>query len=730
MKQILQNFKTGALEVHEVPAPLLQAHGVLVRTHYSVISAGTEGGTVRLARKNLLEKARSRPDLVHKVLAVAKNDGVMAAYQAVTSNLDSPVPLGYSLAGDVVEVGTQIGDFKVGDRVACFGSMIANHSELNFIPRNLCVRVPANVDLRHAAFCMIGAIALNGVRRAGIEIGSNVLVIGLGLIGQITAQLLKASGCRVFGLDLDPSKVALARQCGMEAGMLRSEANVSEAILAFSDGLGVDATIITAAAPTADPIELAGVVTRQRGRVVALGRLPYELPRDEYLFKEIDFVTTLAFGPGVNDPNYETRGFDYPAAFVRWSGNRNIQAVLNLISGGQLNLEPLVTHQFALEQANKAFALLSGENKEPSVAVLLQYDAQKQFSRAPIALKTHQQEPQKSSAKALPGIGLIGAGSHAVSFLLKAIDAAGVEKRGIVTAGGFKGKWYGEKYGFAYAAADPQDLFADAAIDAVFVLSRHDNHAEMTLRALDHGKDVFVEKPLCLKSDELDAIVAAQARHGGRVMVGYNRRFAPLGIKLKACFAGHAQPISVHYRMNAGFRPAKHWLHDPEAGGGLILGEAVHFIDFIQFLVGARPVKVFAQSLHSPSHDIIDADNVVINVQFADGSIGVMSYLSNGDKAMGRERIEVFGDNITAVLEDWRSLVISKNGKKQKTTHAIVQDKGFNPEVAEFINAIAQGRALDAGFAETVAGMRVAFAALESLRSGHVVDLPEPEQEA
>lgn len=719
MKQILQNFKSGALEVHDVPVPLLQPHGVLVRTHYSVISAGTEGGTVRLAKKNLLEKARSRPDLVQKVLTVARNDGLMTAYQAVTNNLDSPVPLGYSLAGEVVEVGAQITDLKVGDRVACFGSMVANHAEVNFIPRNLCVRVPDGVDLRHAAFCMIAAIALNGVRRAEVEIGSSVLVIGLGLIGQITAQLLKASGCRVFGIDLDPSKLELAKQSGVEAAMLRGDDNVEEAILAFSDGLGVDATIITAAAPTADPIELAGRVTRQRGRVVALGRVPYELPRDEYLFKEIDFVTTLAFGPGVNDPNYETKGFDYPAAFVRWSGNRNIQAILNLISAGQLNLEPLITHEFALEQADQAFALLTGENSEPSVAVLLQYDVQKPYSRARIELKPDTQR----AAKSRPGVGVIGAGSHAVSFLLKAIDAQNVEKRGIVSAGGFKGKWYGEKYGFAYAAADPQDLFEDDALDAVFILSRHDSHAELTIRALEHGKDVFVEKPICLTEDELDAIIAAQAQHGGRVMVGYNRRFAPLGVKLKERFAKHAQPISVLYRMNAGFRPAKHWLHDQEVGGGLILGEAVHFIDYMQYVVGAPPVKVFAQSLHSPSRDIIDADSVMINVQYADGSTGVMSYLSNGDKSFGRERIEVFGDNTIAVLEDWRSLVISKDGKKEATNHVITQDKGFNPEVAAFINAVTQGKPLDADFADAVAGMRVAFAALESLRTGHVVDV-------
>ncbi|WP_028580526.1 bi-domain-containing oxidoreductase [Desulfogranum japonicum] len=721
MKQILQNFKSGELKVHEVPAPILQPHGVLVRTHYSVISAGTEGGTVRLAKKNLLEKARTRPDLVKKVLNVARNDGLATAYQAVANNLDSPVPLGYSLAGEVVAVGSKISDLKIGDRVACFGSMVANHAEINFIPRNLCVRVPHGVDLRHAAFCMIAAIALNGVRRAEVEIGCNVLVVGLGLIGQITAQLLKASGCQVFGIDIDIDKLELARKSGVDVAMLRGEANIEEAVMAFSDGLGVDATIITAAVSTADPIALAGRVTRQRGRVVALGRVPYELPRDEYLFKEIDFVTTLAFGPGVNDPDYETKGVDYPAAFVRWSGNRNIQATLNLINGGQINLEPLITHEFSLDQVDNAFALMTGENSEASVAVLLQYDVRKPWGKSRYELKQHTQ----FATNAKPGIGVIGAGSHAVSFLLKAIDEQDVSKRGIISAGGFKSKWYGEKHGYSYATDDPLHVFEDETINAVFVLSRHDSHADLTIRALEHGKDVFVEKPICLTEDELDAIVAAKNEYGGRIMVGYNRRFAPLGVKLKERFSKRAQPMSILYRMNAGFRPAKHWLHDLEVGGGLILGEAIHFIDFMQYLVGAPPVKVFAQSLHSSTRDIIDADNVIINVQYADGSTGVLSYLSNGDASFGRERIEVFCDNTIAVSEDWRYLVFSKDGKKEKTKHNIIQDKGFVPEVAAFVKAISSEERRDTDFSEVVAGMRVAFAALTSLRRGCVVDLAE-----
>ncbi len=717
MKQVLQNFNTGALEVHDVPAPILNPDGVLVRTHYSLISAGTEGGTVRLAKMNLLQKARSRPDLVKKVLNVARTDGLFTAFDAVVSNLDSPVPLGYSAAGEIVEVGERVTDLKVGDRVACFGAFYANHAEINAIPRNLCVRLPEGVDLRQAAFCMLGAIALGGVRQAKVDLGSTALVIGLGLIGQIAVQLLKAAGCRVFGVDLDPDKVERALLSGADGALVRSDAHVEEAIAALSDGLGVDATIIAAATSSTDPIELAGRATRPRGRVVALGRLPYELPRQEYLFKELEFVTTLAYGPGVNDPDYEQKGHDYPAAHVRWSGNRNVQAVVNLVAAGKLDFAPLVTHEFAIDEADQAFALLTGENAEPSIGILLRYPVEAPYTRPTIHLsKTRGRRPDR------PGVGVIGAGSHAVSFMFDAIKAQKVDLRGILSAGGFKSKWYGEKYGFAYAASDPQELFQDADLDAVFILSRHNSHAALTVQALEHGKDVFVEKPLCLTAAELDAIIAAQAAHGGRVMVGYNRRFAPLGRQLREQVANHAQPLAVTYRMNAGFRPQTHWLHDLEIGGGLILGEGVHFIDFIQYLVGALPVRVFAQSVHTTTGDILDADNVTINLQYADGSMGVVSYLSGGDKSFGRERIEVFGDNTIAVLEDWRSLVFSKDGKRRKSQH-LKQDKGFQQEVATFIQAIIQDEALPMSFAEVVAGMRAALGALESLRTGQPINI-------
>jgi predicted dehydrogenase/threonine dehydrogenase-like Zn-dependent dehydrogenase len=721
MKQILQNFNTGDLAVYDVPAPLLRPGGVIVRTHYSLISSGTEGGTVRLAKQNLLNKARSRPDLVKKVLNVARTDGIFTAYEAVSSNLDSPLPLGYSLAGEVVEVGERVDDLKVGDLVACYGSMVANHAELNYVPRNMAVRIPDGVDLRHAAFCMLGAIAMNGVRRAQADLGSTVVVIGLGLLGQLATQLLRASGCHVFGVDVDERKLELARVSGAAHAKLRTDPHLEEAIAAFSNGLGVDAVIITAATDTPDPVELAGRVTRMRGRVVALGKVPYELPRDTYLFKEIDFVTALAFGPGVNDPNYETRGLDYPAAHVRWTGNRNIQAFVRLVQQGMLNPEPLITHEIAADDAEQAFALLTGERQEYNLGILLRYDTATPYHRRPF--------PTRPAAKPRPtgkvGISVIGAGSHAVSYVFDALAAQDVNLRGIVSAGGFKSQWYGDRYQFAFAASDPQDLLTDSATHAVVILSRHDTHASYTLQALEAGKDVFVEKPLCLTAGELERIVDAQQRTGGRLMVGYNRRYAALGQSLCQYVRGHAQPLSVTYRMNVGSRPKEHWLHDADTGGGLILGEAVHFIDFIQYLVHAQPTRVYAHSLHSATADILDHDNVMLSIQFANGSMGSLHYISTGDKSMGRERIEVFGDNALCVLEDWRSLVISKDGRRKKQS-LLKQDKGFKAEIAEFVQSIAAGTDFATmPFDDVVAGMRTAFAALESLRTGNVIDLQQ-----
>lgn len=717
MKQILQNFNTGQLEIHEVPEPILRPGGVLVRTHYSLISAGTEGGTVRLAKKNLVAKAMDRPDLVKKVLKVAQTDGVFAAYDAVSSNLDSPVPLGYSLSGEVVAVGDGITDLQVGDQVACFGSFVANHAEYNFIPRNLVVRLPDDMDMRHASFGMLGAIALNGVRRANIELGSNVLVIGLGLIGQIAVQLLRASGCRVFGIDLDADKVQQAIESGATQAMLRTDAAVEEAISNFSDGLGVDAVIITAATTSSDPLELAGRAARMRGCVVALGRVPYELPRDTYLFKEIDFRTTLAFGPGVNDPLYETKGFDYPAAYVRWSGNRNVQAFIHAAAEQRLNLAPLITHEFAFDDAQKAFDLLTTENTENPIAMLLKYDTTKAFQRSALILKETSHKPKDKV-----GVSIIGAGSHAVSFMFDSIASQAVELRGLMSAGGYKGKWYGEKYEFSYVASDEAQIFEDADTDAVFILSRHDSHASLTIAALEAGKDVFVEKPLCLTQDELNTIIDVQASSSKRVMVGYNRRYAPLGVDLKQAFQNHAQPLSITYRMNAGFRPPNHWLHDLDVGGGLILGEGVHFIDFMQFMVDAKPIQVYAQSLRSGAGDIIDNDTVTISVRYADGSMGTLHYFSTGDVAIGREHIEVFADNQSGVVEDWRTLQISKNGKKNNRK-MLRQDKGFKTEVQEFIESILEGREPDMSFLNVQYGMRVAFAAIESLQKQQVVTL-------
>lgn len=720
MKQVLQNFNSGDLAVYDVPPPQLRADGVLVRSHYSLISAGTEGGTVRLARMNLLQKAQARPDLVKKVLGVARRDGLMTAYGAVASNLDAPLPLGYSLAGEVVEVGTGVDDLRVGDRVACFGQSVATHAEFNFVPRNLCARVPEGVDSRHAAFCMLGAIALQGVRRAEIELGATAVVIGLGLLGQITVQLLRAAGCRVAGIDIDPAKLDLARESGAGLALLRSEANLEEKLAAFTNGLGADATIITAATADPDPVDLAGRISRSRGRVVAVGRVPYELPRDTYLFKEIEFVTTLAFGPGVGDRDYEEKGRDYPAAHVRWTGNRNVQAFLDLLHARRLELEPLVTHTFPVDEATQAFDLLSPGASEPNVGILLSYGEPRPAARTPVALQHAVRRRRSGSAV---GVGVIGAGSHAVSFIFDALAASGADMRGIATASGAKARWYGDKYGFAYAAGSPEDLFDDDSVEAVLILSRHDSHGPLAAAALEAGKAVFVEKPLCLLPSQLEQIRAAQGASGAAVMVGYNRRFAPLGTALRDAFAARSQPLTALYRANVGVRPAEHWLHDADVGGGLILGEAVHFLDFLHFVVGHTPRRVFAQAVASPTRDIIDSDTVLITLAYPDGSTGNVAYISTGDPAGGREHVEIHGDNSTGLLDDWRQLSLSRGGRQRTVRHRLKQDKGFQGEIRTFLQCVGRGEPLPQAPAEVFAGMDAAFAALESLRTGQPVDV-------
>jgi predicted dehydrogenase len=715
MRQLIQSYRTGEMKVEDVPPPAVRAGGVVVRTVRSLVSAGTEKMIVDLARKSLLQKARSRPDLVRKVIDTARKQGVRNAFQKVQSKLDTPIPLGYSSAGIVVEVGDAVHEYRVGDRVACAGAGYANHADYAYVPRNLLAHVPDGVALEEACFATVGAIALQGVRQAQPTLGERVAVLGLGLIGQLTVQLLAANGCRVLGFDPNPARAKLASELGAEAGV---SADLVAAAERFTRGDGFDAVIVAASTPTNGPLEQAGEISRLRGRVVVVGLVGMEVPRSLYYKKELDLRMSMSYGPGRYDPDFEERGFDYPIAHVRWSEQRNLEAILELLASRRLRCAPLVTHRYSIDAALTAYDLIT-KGAEPFLGVVLDYGADEADATAPpprLALAAAAQP------KTAPGVGLVGAGGFAQSVLLPALKAAGgTDAIAIASAGGATARRVGEQYGFRVATADAGEVIRHADVDVVFVLTRHDLHAPYVVQALEAGKHVFCEKPLALSRDGVAAIEAARAASKGDVMVGFNRRFAPLVQRIAGHFAGRGAPLVMHYRVNAGFIPPEHWVHDPVEGGGRILGEGCHFVDVLHALAGAPPVRVFAESIGAGSRFRGD-DNVAITIRFADGSVGTVTYTAAGDATLGKEYLEVWGEGAVAILDDFRSLVLAKN-RKQEKVKAANQDKGFEEEMRRFVAAVKSGGPMPIPFAELAASTRATIAAMESLQRGAPVDV-------
>lgn len=719
MKQVLQNFRTGALTVEDIPEPFVRPGFVLVRNHYSLISSGTEGGTVKLGQMSLVGKARARPEQVRKVLQVVRTEGALSAYEATMRSLDMPIALGYCCAGVVAEVGEGINDIQVGEHVACGGGGYANHAEQVVIPRNLCVKLPGETDLRHAAFTTMGSIALQGVRVANVRLGENVVIIGMGLLGLITAQILRAAGCNVFGIDVSPARVEFAIGHGFCQAAVREASNLHEQVKTFSGGYGADAVIITAAAPNNDPVTLAGELARYKARVVVVGRTEMNAPRETYLFKELELCTSLAYGPGTGDPSYEDKGLDYPIGYVRWTENRNMAAFVQLVAQGQVQLDKLITHEFDISEAPRAFQIVTGQIKEPAIAVLLRYSQTETPQAAParVSLPGGRRDGQAQGAVR---VGVIGAGSFATNFMVPILgQARSIELRGIASANGVRAQALGKKYGFKYCTADSQELVGDPDTDCVFILTRHDSHAPLTIAALEAGKHVFVEKPLAMTKEELDRIIAAQRRTGLNVMVGFNRRYAGLALKMKAFFADRAQPMSVLYRANVGYRPPANWLHDPKQGGGVIIAEACHFIDFCHWMVGAPPLRVSSHALGSTGTGIINEDNVHIAMTFADGSLATVTYLSIGDRFYSRERVEVYGDGGVSVLEDFKSLLCTRNGRKKSEQSLIRQDKGFETEVKVFLDAVRDKQALPVPFEQYALSMLATLEAVEAVGAEH-----------
>jgi predicted dehydrogenase len=705
MKQLLQNMRDGAVTVEEVPVPTPRAGQALVQVQRSLVSAGTERMLVEFAEKSLVGKARSRPDLARQVMERARREGVLPTLRTALERLDQPMPLGYSSAGTITGLGEKMDGFRVGQRVACAGGGYAVHAEYNLVPRNLLTPLPEGVDFEAGAFATLGAIALHGFRLTEGQVEERVAVIGLGLLGLLTAQIAAAAGCRVLGIDVNQRRVALATSMGLEA-VLRDRA--AESAQAFTLNRGFDAVIICADTSSSDPVELAGMIARDRARVVATGAVGLKIPRKLYYEKELSLVNSRSYGPGRYDPSYEEKAQDYPIGYVRWTEGRNLEAVLGLMAGGKLQAAPLITHRIPIERGPEAYEIITGRKKEPFLGVLLTYPPEGASTSTVIQFRQGTAGPENAVR-----LGVIGAGSFANATLLPALKKVeGVELAGIASAGGLHAQHSAKTFGFAYACSDDEQIIGDPGINTVAILTRHDSHAELVVRALKAGKHVFVEKPLALTSDQLSVIGDQLSEDNrGLLTVGFNRRFAPLALQLAGHFAGRAEPLFIHYRVNAGSLPSSHWTQDPEQGGGRIIGEACHFVDFISFLIGSAPVRVSAHAL--PDNGKYRRDNVTMTFTFGDGSIGVVDYLANGDRSFPKERVEAFCAGRVAVLDDFRSLELVQDGKRRVTKGK--QDKGWTNECRAFAKAIRQGAEPPIPYEQLVGVTKATFAAVESL---------------
>lgn len=717
MLQVIQHQRTGEICVDELPAPNLRPGCVLVGNRFSLISAGTERTSVETAQASMLDKARSRPDLVRQVLDNYRREGLLATYKKVQERLNNYKELGYSCAGVVIE--STVDDIKVGDRVACGGVGYASHAEVVCVPRNLVVKVPDEVELDEAAFTTVCAIAMQGVRQADVHVGEQVAVIGVGLIGLITVQLLKASGCRVIGVDVASRNFELGLNLGCDQCAVSNDDAVRE-VQSFTRGNGADAVIITAATTSNQPVELAIQCTRKRGTVVVVGAVGMDIPRSPFYEKEINFRISCSYGPGRYDPNYEERGRDYPIGFVRWTENRNMEAVLDMMAQQRLNMRALITHRIPVEQSLGAYEIITAKKQENYLGILIQYPSTSETPTGVRRIELRTPAPRKSSKTAT--LGFVGAGNFTQSMLLPALVKLSPRMRGVATSRPSNAKNVARKFCFEFCASDAAEIINDKDVDLVFVASRHDSHAHYVVEALSAGKSVFVEKPLALSRQELEDVLnayAAAERAGTSplLMVGYNRRFSRPIRAIQRLFAGRTEALALHYRVNAGFTPSTHWMQHPDQGGRII-GEGGHFVDVMQFLCGAVPTSVYATALSDKARRY-NNDNLLISINFADGSAGTIHYLANGAAAVEKEYLEVFSDSKTARMWDFKKLECATGRKK--STMSFSGEKGHAEEMKALIDAFESGIGSPVSIDSLAATSRATFAIMESLRTGCVV---------
>lgn len=676
MKQLFQSLATGATELFELPTPSLPSGHILIRTICSLVSSGTERMLVDFGKAGWIDKARQQPDKVQQVLEKARADGLFTTVDAVRSKLDQPLPLGYCNVGIVVAVGAGVSDFHVGDRVSSNG----HHAELVAVPQHLCAHIPPGVSAESAAFTVLASIGLQGIRLANPTLGETFVVSGLGLIGLLTGQLLSAQGCRVLGLDPDPSKCSLAEQLGIRALNLSSGVDPLAWCLEQTAGIGVDGVLITASTPSSQPVHLAAQACRQRGRIVLVGVTGLELRRDLFYKKELSFQVSCSYGPGRYDSAYEQHGHDYPIGFVRWTEQRNFQAVLHALSTGALRTEPLISHRFPIEQASEAYQLLS--SSESSLGILLLYSETANPKQRVVQLSS----ASESVAPSQPQLSVIGSGNYASRMLIPAFAKAGARFHSLAASSGQGPVHVGRKFGFLQASTDIPALLADSSANSVVIATRHDSHAPLVQQALAAGKHVFVEKPLCITAAELTSIESAYTGQA-LLMVGFNRRFAPLLLDLQQRLSALQGPKAFVYTCNAGAIPADHWTQDPAAGGGRLLGEACHFVDLLR-LLAASPIEDL-QLINAADRKPCP-DTFSMQLRFADGSIGTVNYFANGSKSFPKERLEVFGDGKVLQLDNYRKLK-AWGIPGFRTRRLLSQDKGQEACCAAFLQAIETG---------------------------------------
>jgi predicted dehydrogenase/threonine dehydrogenase-like Zn-dependent dehydrogenase len=707
VKQIIQDLKNGNTILEEVPAPNVKAGYLLIETTRSLVSLGTERMLVEFGKSSLIQKARQQPDKVKEVINKVKTDGLQPTINAVLNKLGQPLPLGYCNVGTVIAVGKGVEGFAIGDRVASNGP----HAEYVCIPKNLVVQIPEGVTDEEASFTVIGAIGLQGIRLANPTLGETVVVVGLGLIGLVTAQLLKANGCRVIGFDFDNVKVELARQLGIDAINPADGIDQVAYVLNATENIGADAVIITASNKSNEIISQSAKMSRKRGRIILIGVIGLDISRADFYEKELTFQVSCSYGPGRYDEQYEQKGQDYPLAFVRWTEKRNFETILNAIASHSIDVKSLITERIALEKYNEIY---SDMNNGRSIASILEYP-EKESNQPNRSIRLNTSEFQGGHGV----VGIIGAGNFTSAMILPCLKKTPAKLKFISSAGGLTGTILAKKYNIANSTTDNSSILNDKDVDLVMVTTRHNSHASLVIQALDHGKHVFVEKPLALNLTELDQIIASIEKSNKTVTVGFNRRFAPLAVKMKNLLGNGSVPINIIATMNAGYIPANVWVHDMEIGGGRIIGEACHFIDLISFITNSQVISVCMNAMGQ--HPMDNSDNASILLKYENGTNAVINYFANGSKAYSKERVEVYHQERTLVMDNWRKL--TGYGFKNFSSASSGQDKGHQSQFNLLIESVTKGGSQTIPIDQIINTTKASFAAIESLRNGTWINI-------